>query len=768
MNVEFLPVPKEFHPGEGSFRLNESLNCFVNKAKVQDHVADFFGFLWRNFKINMKITAIRDRDFKDEYENGFFMYITAADELSPDFPTMLMETLESMQPGDSYLLRVTNEDMFIVSKSMGGFFHGVVTFQQAGESFVVTKDKSTKKMVLEIPTMDIHDFPDLEMRAVHVDLKAQLHSLDYLKNYVRLMARYKINTIVWEWEDKFPYKKHPDIKHSIAFNHDETAELMELCQVYGIESIPLVQTFGHLEFVLKHEQYQHLKESRDMEYDPSRTLDICPLHDETLPLLEDMISDIVSYYPKSRFIHVGGDEVYTIGTCDKCKAFIEEAGNGDVSKGKSKLYVSHMNNIAKIVKGFGKIPMIWHDFLLKYPDCIDEFNKDVVIVYWMYGKDKNPHDFADEIKFFKEKGFKVLAASSVNSDFQFAIPNYDLRIQNIYELNRALAQIPDGTLGALLTNWAVCRAPIDTTLPGMLFFAENAWNVQVEPYSAPDVAGKFAIKLLKRLFLVRDEAVEKHARAFSLLQASTTVPRLSADLAILDSILGDTIEAWEALMADANGGKNIVESIIHGLKLQRFKVQVNVLDGIVQHEFDGDDLPSLDSLQSMASNAEQLTRDMELLKYATKALYEKVIYDEEVNIELKLRFEKPSAYFKRLMTFTKDISSKFRVIADLLADIMSKADIWNTDGLSPNVLDGFEAFSQKLSSALQSASNLPGIDELERIIKLVETALSLMEETMTEIFQEFLKALEETRDEVDDFLLEMARNSMELIFPGKF
>ncbi|HME52093.1 MAG TPA: family 20 glycosylhydrolase [Candidatus Lokiarchaeia archaeon] len=768
MNVEFLPVPKEFHPGEGSFQLRDSLNCFVNKAKVQDHVADFFGFLWRNFKINMKITAIRDRDFKDEYENGFFMYITAADELSPDFPSVLMQTLETIQPGDGYLLRVTNEAVFIVSKSMSGFFHGVVTFQQAGESFALKKDQATKKPVLEIPTMDINDFPDLEMRAVHVDLKVQLHSLDYLKNYVRLMARYKINAIVWEWEDKFPYKKHPDVKHPIAFNHDETADLMELCQVYGIECIPLVQTFGHLEFILKHEQYAHLKESRDMEHDPNRTLDICPLHEETLPLLQDMIADIVSYHPKSRFIHVGGDEVYTIGSCDKCKAFIEENGNGDEKVGKSKLYISHMNNIARIVKGFGKIPMIWHDYLLKYPDFIDDFDKDVVIVYWMYGKDKNPQDFAEEIKFFKEKGFKVLAASSVNSDFQFAIPNYDLRIQNIYELNRALGQIPEGNVGALLTNWPVCRAPIDTTLPGMLFFAENTWNIPAESYSAADVANNFTIKLLKRLFLVRDNVIKKHVRAFSLLQASTTIPRLNTDLAALDSNLGDAIDSWEVLMTDANNGKNIVEAIIHGLKLQRFKIQVNILGNIVLHEFDGDDLPTLESLKAVASNSEQLTRDMELLRFATKELYEKIMYDEEVGIELKLRFEKPLAYLKRVMTFTKELPSKFRVIAELLADLMGKSEALNINDLSTTITGVLDAFSGKLSNAFQSGGNLPGIDDLERMNNLVEMSLASMEETLTEMFQDFLKATKELRDEIDDFLLEIAKNSMEPNFLGKF
>nr|MDO8112499.1 family 20 glycosylhydrolase [Candidatus Sigynarchaeota archaeon] len=763
MNLAFLPKPKEYFPGNDSFHLHEGLNVFVNKAKVQDHVMHLFGFLWRNFKINMKITAIRDRDFKEEYENGLFLYMTSRVELSPEFPEIFTKALERLD-GEGYALDVAADSIFIASRTMRGFFNGVLTFQQAGESFRLVKDEETKKNELFIPSFRVHDQPDLEMRAVHLDLKHQLHSLDYLKDYMRFLARFKINAIVWEWEDKFPYKKRPEIKHPLAFNHQETVELLELCHVYGIESIPLVQTYGHLEFVLKHEKYQHLKESKDAEEGLEHTLDICALHDETMPLIQDLIADLVSYHPSSRYIHIGGDEVYTLGTCKKCKAFIKEQGDGDEIRGKSKLYVMHMNRVAKIVKGFGKIPMMWHDYLLKYPACLDEMDKDVVVVYWMYGKDHNPADFSKDISMFKTMGFKVLVASSVNSDFQYALPNYDIRIQNIYELNKALVQTSGGNVGSLATNWAGCRAPIETSILATLFFAESSWNVGKKPYSKDELSG-FGSVLLRSVFGIQEGHVKKHALAFPRLMESTTLPQKAAGLGTIDAMLGQSIDDWEKVLQDSSTGKNIASNIIHGLKLQRLKVQLFIFAKDIEHLFDQEDLPPLNEIKSTIKDLERLSQEFELCKYKTKELYEKVMYDEEVSVELALRFGKPLDYIKKNVSLLKDISLK-------IEDLIELIEKTNFGTVFPKKEEEFPAeiasFSRQLIASKNGEKNPPGIEKIDRFIANARTFIGSSKEKVKDIVTRILEEMVPLRDVLDNFLLETARVVMEPNLIGKF
>lgn len=71
----------------------------------------------------------------------------------------------------------------------------------------------------------------------------------------------------------------------------------------GLTVIPLVQTFGHLEYVLKHDQWKGL---REVESFPSS---ICPSNSETMPLIRSMIKQIVAFHPNIQYLHIGADEV---------------------------------------------------------------------------------------------------------------------------------------------------------------------------------------------------------------------------------------------------------------------------------------------------------------------------------------------------------------------------------------------------------------------------------------------------------------------------
>lgn len=70
--------------------------------------------------------------------------------------------------------------------------------------------------------------------------------------------------------------------------------------------IPLVQTFGHMEYVLKHEQWRGL---REVETYPSS---MCPSKSETMTLVRSMIKQIVTFHSNIQYIHIGSDEVSCI------------------------------------------------------------------------------------------------------------------------------------------------------------------------------------------------------------------------------------------------------------------------------------------------------------------------------------------------------------------------------------------------------------------------------------------------------------------------
>ena len=72
------------------------------------------------------------------------------------------------------------------------------------------------------------------------------------------------------------------LKDVAAVNHYNKSDIYNILiksKELGLEVIPLVQTFGHMEFILKHGQFAHLRDSVEM---PES---ICPCHQQTMSLI---------------------------------------------------------------------------------------------------------------------------------------------------------------------------------------------------------------------------------------------------------------------------------------------------------------------------------------------------------------------------------------------------------------------------------------------------------------------------------------------------
>lgn len=63
-------------------------------------------------------------------------------------------------------------------------------------------------------------------------------------------------------------------------------EILNFADSLELSVIPLVQTFGHMEYVLKHGKFAHLRE------DPDNYMDICPLSSGALSLVTRMVQQV--------------------------------------------------------------------------------------------------------------------------------------------------------------------------------------------------------------------------------------------------------------------------------------------------------------------------------------------------------------------------------------------------------------------------------------------------------------------------------------------
>ena len=158
---------------------------------------------------------------------------------------------------------------------------------------------------------------------VHLDFKGAPPTFNFLCQLIKFMSlQFKnlITGLVFEFEDMFPFDGHlASIASNKAYSKEEIKELVRLCKSLSIKIVVLVQTIGHLEFVLKRTRFAEWRE------EPDNVISICTLKPGLIDLITQMINQIVELIGVDNlaYLHIGADEVFNFATCRECKLFAE-------------------------------------------------------------------------------------------------------------------------------------------------------------------------------------------------------------------------------------------------------------------------------------------------------------------------------------------------------------------------------------------------------------------------------------------------------------
>ncbi|VDM53318.1 unnamed protein product [Angiostrongylus costaricensis] len=98
---------------------------------------------------------------------------------------------------------------------------------------------------------------------VHLDLKGAPPIPSVYTWLFPLLKKLGVHGVLIEYEDMFPYSG--PLNSVVRLHHYDVSEIEEInkiAQMNDIEIIPLVQTFGHMEFILKHPPFAGLRESQ--------------------------------------------------------------------------------------------------------------------------------------------------------------------------------------------------------------------------------------------------------------------------------------------------------------------------------------------------------------------------------------------------------------------------------------------------------------------------------------------------------------------------
>ncbi len=316
--IAIIPYPKEVKLNESNFILDNNTTIVIDKNATQrDQFAatELSKYLTEQLGVKLKIA-----------------------QRSPGKAIVLSRKGAGKNLGDEGYSLTANENRLIVKAGgEAGLFYAVQTIKQ-----LVQKQGAS----LFIKGMEIEDWPDTKVRAAHYDTKHHQDNRAFVESFIRDLSRYKVNMLIWEWEDKFDYPSHPEIGAPGAFTMKEMQELTLYAKQFHIQIVPLVQGLGHVSFILKWPQFAHLREV------PASNFEFCPLKEESYKLLYDLWQDAIEATPGSEYIHIGSDETYELGKCPDCKKKEAEIG-------RSGLYHLFVGKAAAFVQNKGRKAMAW-------------------------------------------------------------------------------------------------------------------------------------------------------------------------------------------------------------------------------------------------------------------------------------------------------------------------------------------------------------------------------------------------------------------------
>jgi hypothetical protein len=400
---------------------------------------------------------------------------------------ILDKNLTSIPSEEGYIMVISADKVEITAKGEAGLFYGCQSLEQLLEDA-----RDYKKL---IPACKITDYPALTYRAVHFDVKHHLDHMNYYYKSIDRLARYKINAVVFEFEDKLRYVRQPLVGAPQAISIDEMAALTRYARDRHIEITPLVQGLGHATFILKHQEYANLRELSWNRWA------FCPLNEGTYQVLFDLYRDAIDATPESKYLHIGGDEIGNIGLCSRCKPTADK-------EGMMALNLYWLKRVCEFAKENNRIPIFWDDMPLKTAGLLEstdsyemplpevdqlwqkgipkldsllsDFPKNCVYMRWNYSMATQDGNIR-ALDWYKSRGLQAMIATATNAQGGILFQtdergngNASSGISTIRSFIQLAAE--KNISGVLCTAWDDRAPHMENRWRGFIASGEYAWS----------------------------------------------------------------------------------------------------------------------------------------------------------------------------------------------------------------------------------------------------------------------------------------------------
>ncbi|XP_023677937.1 hexosaminidase D [Paramormyrops kingsleyae] len=293
------------------------------------------------------------------------------------------------------------------------------------------------------------------LRIVHLDLKGAAPKVKYLEQIFPLLSALGADGVLMEYEDMFPYEGDLHLLRSPhAYSLEDIQTIRTLARLSKLEMIPLVQIFGHLEFVLKHEEFNPLREVAAF---PNS---LNPHAPGVRTLITDMVMQVLNQHPDSRWFHIGADEVYGLGESQDSKNWLH-ANEGNVGK----MFLNHVTAVAgSVLEKRPNISLLMWDDMMRMISVADlkasNLPRIASPVIWRYRPDFNTGHVESLISKYQDSGFASVWFASAfkgasGADQRWTPLDHHLKNHLIWlKVMEAMPKYPSISFqGIILTGW---------------------------------------------------------------------------------------------------------------------------------------------------------------------------------------------------------------------------------------------------------------------------------------------------------------------------
>jgi hexosaminidase len=289
-----------------------------------------------------------------------------------------LEALKSKEtlPAETYHLQIDSTSLTIYGADAAGVFRGIQTMRQLLPSSFHRKEQHAS---WALPSLSINDSPAFKWRGMLLDCCRHFFSKDVIKQYIDLLAYYKMNVLHWHltedqgWRiaiDKYPklteigaWRKGEDGKpYGGFYSKEDIKEIVAYAQERHITIVPEIELPGHSQAAIA--AYPHLScTGAQLEVGTKWGVfkDVyCAGNDSTFQFLEAVLTEVIDLFP-SEYIHIGGDESpkYRWEHCSKCQKRIKD----EQLKDEHELQSYFIQRIATFLESKGKKLVGWDEIL---------------------------------------------------------------------------------------------------------------------------------------------------------------------------------------------------------------------------------------------------------------------------------------------------------------------------------------------------------------------------------------------------------------------